>query len=318
MPSAGERPAPLLVILGPTAVGKTALSLALAERFNGEIVSADSRQVYRGMDIGAAKPSAEARARVPHHLLDVVNPDETLSVAQYQRMAYAAISEVLARRRLPILAGGTGQYISAVVEGWRFPDVPPNPALRAELEAYAAAHGPQALHDRLRRHDPPAAERIHPHNVRRVVRALEVCLQSGRPISELQRRAPPPYHILHIGLTRPRQDLYARIDARLEQMMRDGLLDEVRHLLAAGYDCSLPAMSGLGYAQLCRYLTGECALKIALEAIRRETRDFVRRQETWFRKYNRAARWFDMTENAEQTIIRQVSVWLESQGAWTG
>ncbi len=312
MPSAGNSKGPLVVVLGPTAVGKTALSITLAQALNGEIVSADSRQVYQGMDIGAAKPTPEEQALVPHHLLDLVKPDEWLSLAIYQAKAYAAIDDILARQRLPLLVGGTGQYISAVIEGWGIPEVPPNPALRKELEAYAAAHSPQALHDRLARHDPVSAGRIHPHNVRRVIRALEVFLESGRPISAQQGKTAPPYHILQIGLTRPREALHQRIDARIDQMMQDGLLEEVQALLAAGYSRKLPAMSGLGYAQLSTYLLDEVSLEAGLQAIRQETRDFARRQDVWFRKYNRDACWFEMAEITAQTIIEYVRTQLRN------
>ena len=183
MPSAGKQRGPLIVILGPTASGKTDLAITVAQQFQGEIVSADSRLVYRGMDIGAAKPTLTQRALVPHHLLDVVAPDEVLSLARYQELAYAAIDDILTRGRLPLLVGGTGQYISAVIEGWGIPEIPPNPTLRERLERYASTHGAQALHHWLRQHDPKAAARIHPHNIRRVIRALEVCLESGTPIS---------------------------------------------------------------------------------------------------------------------------------------
>ncbi len=311
MPSAGKGTGPLIVILGPTAVGKTALAITLAQRLSGEIVSADSRLVYQGMNIGVAKPTAEEQARVPHHLIDLVRPDQKLSLAVYQRLAYQAIDDILARGRLPLLVGGTGQYISAVIEGWGIPEVPPNPRLRQKLERYAATHGPPALHDRLRQHDPVSAARIHSHNVRRVIRALEVCLESGQPISQLQRKTPPPYHIVQIGLTRPRAELHRRIDQRIHQMMQAGLLEEVRGLLAAGYSRNLPAMSGLGYAQLASHLHGEISLEDAVQAIRRETRDFARRQETWFRRYNRDAHWFEMAENTALAIIEFVRQWLE-------
>lgn len=314
MLSAGNDPVtgPLIVLLGPTAVGKTALALRLAQAFVGEIVSADSRLVYIGMDIGVAKPTPAERALVPHHLLDIVTPAQTLSLAAFQRLAYAAINDIHRRGRLPLLVGGTGQYISAVIEGWSIPEVRPNPALRTKLEAYAEQHGPAVLWERLRSCDPEAAARIHPHNVRRVVRALEVFLESGRPISAQQRRTPPPYRILQIGLTRPRHDLHARIDARIDQMLAAGLLEEVRGLLAAGFDRRCPAMSGLGYRQIIAYLEGEYSLEEAIAALRRETRDFARRQEVWFRKYNCGAHWFDMTETPTETIIEFARQWLES------
>ena len=311
-PAPAEPRLPVVVLFGPTAVGKTALSLDLAAAIGGEILSVDSRLVYRQMDIGVAKPTPEERRRVPHHLLDLVAPDETLSLAVFQRLAYTTIADVAARDHVPLLVGGTGQYISAVIEGWNIPEVRPNPALRAELEAEAIEQGPQALHARLLGCDPVAAEAIHPNNVRRVVRALEVFLETGQPISQLQRKTPPPYDVLQIGLTRPREVLHDRIDARLDAMLAAGLLDEVRGLLAAGVGRTLPAMSGLGYAQLAAYLDGETTWDEAVTAIRRETRDFARRQEVWFKKYNAAARWFDLENTAPADVVAFVRSWLES------
>jgi len=284
----------LLVIVGPTAVGKTALALRLGKALGGEVVSADSRQVYRGMDIGTAKPTAEERARIPHHLMNIRDPDEPLSLAEYQALAYRAIDDSLARGKLPMLVGGTGQYVHAVAEGWGIPAVPPDEALRAELYAEAETAGPQALHARLRALDPVAAERIDPRNVRRVVRALEVCLIAGQPISELQRKTPPPYRVLQVGLTRPRPALYRRADDRVEGMMAAGLVDEVRRLVEAGYGWHLPAMSGLGYREIGAYLRGEIPLEEAALCIKRETRRFIRHQYNWFRLSDPHIRWFDL------------------------
>lgn len=309
----GNPAGPLVTLIGPTAVGKTALALLLAETLGGEIVSADSRLVYRGMNIGVAKPTPEEQARVAHHLIDLVEPSETVSLARFQQEAYAAIDSILARNKLPVLAGGTGQYVSAVIEGWGIPEVAPNANLRAELEAQAAAQGAQALWDRLAQHDPPAAAKIHPNNVRRVVRALEVFLETGQPISALQEKHPPPYRTLQIGLTRPRDDLHARIDARIEAMLADGLIGEVQALLDAGYDRRCPAMSGLGYRQIITYLEEECTLQEALEQLRLGTRDFARRQAVWFQKYNQNARWFDMTEIEPATIVEYVRGWLGNE-----
>jgi len=209
----------LVTVVGPTAVGKTALSLHLAESLGGEIVSADSRLFYRGMDIGTAKPTPEELARIPHHLVDVADPDETVGLAEFQEQATAAIASIHARGKLPLLVGGTGQYVRAVVEGWRVPRVPPDARLRAEMEAQVERDGAEALHARLARLDPVAAERIDPRNVRRVIRALEVCLITGQPISEQQGKQPPPYRILQIGLTMERAALYARADRRVEAMV---------------------------------------------------------------------------------------------------
>lgn len=290
---------PLLVIVGPTAVGKTALALWLAEKLDGEIVSADSRLLYQGMDVGTAKPTAAERQRVPHHLIDVCRPDETLSLGEYQRLAYAAIEAIHQRGRLPILVGGTGQYAQAVVGGWGIPAVPPQPALRTAL---AALGGPE-LARWLQELDPLAAGRIDPRNVRRVIRALEVIMVSGRPMSLLQRKSAPPYQMVMVGLTCGRAELYRRIDKRVEQMMADGLLAELQGLRAAGYGRDLPAMSGLGYRQLWAYLDGECTLAEAVERIQFETHRFARQQYTWFRLDDPAIHWFDVDQEGVYAAV---------------
>jgi len=302
---------PLLVIVGPTAVGKTDLSLHLAEVFEGEIVSADSRLFYRGMDVGTAKPTLEERARFPHHLIDVADPDETVGLAEFQEQAYAAIDGVHARGKLPLLVGGTGQYVRAVVEGWRIPRVPPDPALRAELEAQAEREGSERLHARLARLDPVAARRLDHRNVRRVVRALEVCLITGQPISEQQGKQPPPYRILQIGLTMERAALYDRADRRVEAMIAAGLEDEVRGLVEAGYGWDLPAMSGLGYAQFRPYFEGQVTLEEVVAEIERATRCFIRHQYNWFRLNDPAIRWFDVTETALGEIEQVVRAGIQ-------
>ncbi|MBN1977915.1 MAG: tRNA (adenosine(37)-N6)-dimethylallyltransferase MiaA [Anaerolineae bacterium] len=286
----------LLVLVGPTAVGKTALSLHLAEKLDGEIVSADSRLFYRGMDIGTAKPTPDERARVPHHLIDIAAPDETVGLAEFHEQAAAAIAGIHARGKLPLLVGGTGQYVRAVVEGWRVPRVSPDAGLRAELEVQAEREGAESLHARLARLDPAAAEKIDPRNVRRVIRALEVCLVTGRPISEQQGKQPPPYRAFQIGLTMEREALYARADERIEAMMAAGLEDEVRRLVEAGYGWELPAMSGLGYVQFRPYFAGEAALEDVVIEIKRATRRFIRHQYNWFRLDDPAIRWFDAVE----------------------
>jgi tRNA dimethylallyltransferase len=278
----------------------------LAEALDGEIVSADSRQIYRGMDIGTAKATADERARVPHHLLDVVAPDQVLSLAQYQHLAYAAINGILARGRIPFLVGGTGQYIMAVVEGWQVPRVPPDEALRRELYQQAEEEGAEALHDRLRALDPVAASRIDARNVRRVVRALEVCLVTGEPISELQTKSPPPYRILMLGLARPRPQLYQRIDKRVERMIESGLEDEVRQLVAAGYGFDLPAMSGVGYGQFETYLAGETTREEVVCDIKRTTRRFVRHQGNWFRRDGARIQWFDAEPDPSTAVLHRV------------
>jgi tRNA dimethylallyltransferase len=301
---------PLIVIVGPTAAGKTALSLELAAALDGEIVSADSRQVYLGMDIGTAKVTPAEQALVRHHLLDIVGPDQSLSVTEYQRLAYAAIDDILARGRLPFLVGGTGQYIHAVVEGWHVPAVAPQSELRASLQAAAEHQGLEALHARLAALDPLAATRIDYRNVRRVIRALEVCLTTGQLISDLQRKSPPPYRILQIGVTRPRPALYARIDARVDRMIADGLIAEVARLLAAGYGLDLPAMSGIGYGQIGRHLLGECTLTDAVALIKKQTRRFVHQQGVWFRANDPAIRWLPPDLVPVSDLCRWLSAWL--------
>lgn len=301
---------PLIAIVGPTAVGKTAISLRLARQFDGEIVSADSRQIYRGLDIGTDKASPAQRQTVPHHLLDVVDPDEVLTLAQYQQAAFATIDDIHSRGRLPLLVGGTGLYVRAVLEGLGIPEVPPDEALRGELEAFAAAQGHDALHARLQALDPLAAERIDARNVRRVIRALEVCLVTGQPISRLQEATPPPYRILRIGLTRPRTALYERIDRRVERMLAEGLSAETQRLLEAGYGPELPALTGLGYRQISQHLRGELTLEEALAAIKQQTRRFVRQQATWFRQDDERIRWFDLEAVAYEAIAGVVAGWL--------
>ena len=296
---------PLIAILGPTAVGKTAIAIRLCRDFDGEIISADSRQTYRGLDIGTAKPTPQEQAAAVHHLIDVVDPDQTLGLAEYQELAYAAINDVLARKRVPFLVGGTGQWVRAVIEGWRVPHVPPDAALRAELEAEAACAGSQALHARLAAVDPKAAAKIDYRNVRRVIRALEVYLKTGTPITEQQRVQLPPYRTLQIGLTMPRKMLYARIDARVDRMLADGLVDEVKRLVAHGYGLELPAMSGLGYRQIGQHLAGETSPDEAAHLIKKETRRFVRQQYTWFRLDDPAIHWFDVSRD-DYDALRQV------------
>jgi tRNA dimethylallyltransferase len=286
----------LIAIVGPTAVGKSALAIRLAEAVGGEIVSADSRQVYRLMDIGTDKPPPEVRRRVPHHMIDLVWPDEPFTLAQYQEGAYTAIEDIHRRGRVPILAGGTPLYINAVLEGWTIPRVAPNPDLRRRLEQEAAELGPRSLFERLRELDPRAAERILPTNTRRIVRALEVIYSTGRPISEQQGKRPPPYHVLVIGLTCDRDILYRRIDARVDDQIRRGLIDEVAGLLARGYSEHLPSMTGLGYRQIVDYLKGRATLEEAVQRLKWDTHNFARHQGNWFRRMQNV-HWIDTTQN---------------------
>jgi tRNA dimethylallyltransferase len=312
--------APLAVLCGPTAVGKTSLAVALAQRLDAEIVCADSRTVYRGMDIGTAKPTAAQRAAVPHHLLDVADPEETFTVAQFQRLAREAIAAIRQRGRLPLLVGGTGLYIRAVVDDLGLPAVPPDPVLRARLEADARAAGPAALHARLQALDPVAASRIHPHNVRRVIRALEVCLATGRPISSQQRRGPPAAAVI-VGLWRARPDLYRRIDARVDEQLSAGLLEETRRLLQRGVPLQAPAMQGLGYKELAGYLLGRYDYAEAVRRLKRHTRRYAKRQLTWFRRDARI-RWVDATGREPAALLPEVhaimvaAISAQGRGEW--
>jgi tRNA dimethylallyltransferase len=311
MPKNTPKP-PLIVILGPTAVGKTETALQLAEALDGEIVSADSRLFYRGMDIGTAKPAPAELARVPHHLVDVADPDETWSLAMFQRAAQAAIAEIHARGRLPFLVGGTGQYIRAVTEAWEIPEVAPDFRMREALEKWAQEVGPDGLHRRLAEVDPEAAERIDPRNLRRTVRALEVILRTGKRFSAQKSRGESPYRVLQLGLTRPRPELYARIDARIEAMLEAGLLDEVRGLLAAGYAPDLPSMSAIGYRQMVQVLQGEITLEEAVTLMKRLTRQFVRRQANWFKPDDPNIHWFRAGAGAAAEMESKVHLFLTS------
>lgn len=289
-PSATDSPVPerddrpkIVVIAGPTAVGKTRLGIELALRHNGEVVNADSRYLYRGMDIGVAKPDIVERRGVPHHLIDICDPAGDMSLATYQELAMRAIASVLARGRLPLLVGGTPLYINAVVEGWQIPRVPPHPEIRARLEAEAAEHGPERLTDRLREVDPVAAERSG-RNLRRVIRALEIYEVTGRPMSAQEGKGPPPFNALELHLTMPREALYAAIDRRVDDQIERGLVEEVRRLLEGGLSPDAPSMSSLGYRQLVPYLEGRLSLAEAIAQIKRDTHRYVRHQETWLRR----------------------------------
>lgn len=304
---------PLIVILGPTAVGKTEIAILLAERLGGEIISADSRQFYRGMDIGTAKPSAEQRSRVAHHLIDIADPHQTWSLAVFQRAAQQAIQAIYARGHLPFLVGGTGQYIEAITSAWQVPRVEPDPDLRRVLEAWSVEIGPAGLHARLSSLDPEAAAQINPRNLRRTIRALEVILRSGRKFSDQRKPGQPAYQVLQIGLTLPRSQLYARIDARIEAMIKAGLLEEVRALLEKGFPADLTAFSAIGYREMIACLRGEIDLTEAVAIMKRRTRQFVRHQANWFKTRDTDITWFLAENNVENAIEAFIRTWLKSR-----
>ena len=291
----------LVAIVGPTAVGKSRLALGLGQAFDAEIVAADSRQVYRYMDIGTAKPGPEERALVPHHLIDVVAPDEDFSLALYQQMAYRAVAEIQGRGRLALLVGGSGLYVRAVVGGLSIPPIPPDAELRRSLQEIAAKEGYMALYEELKRCDPDAAARIDPRNIRRLIRAIEVSRHASVPFSQLQR-SEPLFRTLMIGLTTARDDLYRRIDSRVDDMIEQGLVQEVEGLLERGYTLDLPSMSGVGYRQIGQYLRGQIDLAEAVERIKFETHRIARHQYAWFRLKDEAVHWFDVRDDTQAPI----------------
>ena len=301
----------LVAVVGPTAVGKSALAISLADVFSGEIVSGDSRQVYRRLDIGTAKPTAEERHRVPHHLIDIADPEESFNLRHFLRLAHAAFEDIWHRGLLPIITGGTGQYIWAVLEGWQLPSLPSQDSLRSALERQASSEE-HNLFEELRQIDPESAQRIDPRNVRRMVRAIEVHRTTGRPLSHWRRKEQPSFDPLIIGLEIPRADLYARIDRRVDEMMRRGLLDEVKNLLASGCNPDLPALSGIGYQEMCLHLAGEYSLNTAIERIKTHSHRLARQQATWFKRSDSRIHWLNVdgttTEQASELVKDFVDV----------
>jgi len=296
----------LVAVVGPTSVGKSKLALYLAQAFDGEIVSADSRQVYRYMDIGTAKPTPQEQASVPHHLIDILEPDEDFSLAQYQQLAYKAIKDINKRQKLALLVGGSGLYVWSVLEGWEIPAIAPDPKFRRRLEAKAARGEEEELYQELARLDPAAAQKIDPRNVRRTIRALEVHRNAQAPISKLQGKAAPLLNTVIIGLTAERPELYRRIDSRVDEMIKQGLVDEVKQLLDRGYDAGLPAMSGIGYKQITMYLKGELTLADAVQQTKFETHRLARHQYSWFRLKDVRIGWFDIQKDKEAKILARL------------
>jgi tRNA dimethylallyltransferase len=297
----------LLAIVGPTGVGKSQLALRLAQAFSGEIVNADSRQIYRYLDVGTAKPSPQERALVPHHLIDIVNPNENFSLAQYQQLALKAIESIQQRDKLPIVVGGSGQYVWSVLEGWGIPQVAPDPEFRQSLEEKAARGGEEELHNELASVDPEAAERIDPRNVRRTIRALEVYRETETPFSQLQRKEAPPFNTLVIGLTTDREELYRRIDSRVDRMIEQGLVEEVKQLASRGFSFDMTAISSIGYKQIALFLKGEITLAVAIQQTKFETHRLARQQYTWFQLEDSRIHWFDIQRTADMQITSLVS-----------
>jgi tRNA dimethylallyltransferase len=304
---AGSQSTPLIALVGPTASGKTDLALKLHDHLPLEAIGADSRQVYRLMDIGTAKPSREQQAALKHHLVDVVMPDEDFHLAEYLRLVQRAISEIRGRGQIPLLVGGTAQYVWAVLEGWTVPSVPPDLELRAELSETARRLGPGRLHSLLSEIDPEAARSIHPHNARRLIRALELFKHSGRPPSRQLTQRTPRTDAIVFGIALPRPGLYARIDARVDEMFRFGLIEEVERLLDLGYSPSLPSMSGIGYTQVAQLLSGKIARAEAMTGTKTATHRLARQQSTWFRASDQRIQW--VAPGDIEPVVRAVSQW---------
>ena len=303
---------PLIAIVGPTAVGKTSLAVDLCQRFDGEVINADSRQAYRGMDIGTAKPTPEELSKAPHHLLDLLDPSEHFGLGTFLPLAQEAAADIAARGKLPILSGGAGQYVWAMLEGQTVPAVPPDPELRASLEKAAKEEGAQALHDRLRQVDPARADALDPRNVRRVVRALEIYLATNKKPSELAQNTTSTGDYLVIGLTMDRKALYRRIDDRVDMMMQAGFLAEVARLAQAGYPMGQGALDSPGYRELGLHLNGELSLEDAVSRTKTQTHRLARRQYTWFKPSDPRIKWLDasgpgLTEQAAELVSAYLS-----------
>ncbi|MCC6904477.1 MAG: tRNA (adenosine(37)-N6)-dimethylallyltransferase MiaA [Anaerolineae bacterium] len=310
-----SRRVPLLIaVVGPTAAGKTALAVELTRQLGGEIISADSRQVYRRMDIGTAKPTRDEQGAAPHHLIDILDPQEWLNLPHYQALATEAITGVVKRGRIPLLVGGTGQYVRAVLEGWSAPEIAPDHGLRLDLEGVADTYGASVLFRRLQQADGGSALTIDYRNIRRVVRALEVTDKAGIPFSLLRSRGEAPYRILRLGVTRDRALLYERADRRVDAMIAAGLVEEVRRLHAAGCGWELPSMSSLGYAQIGQYLRGELPLEEAIGLIKRETRRYIRQQYNWFRLDDPGIHWFDLDRVLPEAVVMRVRSLIAAMG----
>ena len=298
---------PLIILTGPTAAGKSDLAVRLAQRIRGEIISADSMQVYRQMDIGTAKIRTDEMQGIPHHLIDVKDPDEPFNVVIFQSLARDAMEKIYAKGHIPILTGGTGFYIQAVLRDINFAENDNDSSYRKELEQMAETHGPICLHQMLMEKDPESAAAIHPNNVKKVIRALEFLQQTGEKISDhnrTQAEQKSPYNFAYFVLTLDRERLYARIDQRVDQMIEAGLVQEVKKLMDQGYDTHLVSMQGLGYKEICAHLKGECTLQEAIDQIKLGTRHFAKRQLTWFRREKEVI-WLDKDSYTSEDEILQ-------------
>lgn len=305
----------VIVIAGPTAVGKTKFAIRAAQEFGGEIVSCDSMQLYRYMDIGSAKPTPEEAAAVPHHLVDIIDPRQPFSVAEYRRLALDAIADIVTRGRVPVVSGGTGLYLNSILYDMDFSKDPGDMEYRRELMDLAEAEGPEAVHDILKEKDPAAAELIHPNNTKRVVRALER-IHDGeeqvRPFAQI-REENRDYEFILVALTRDRQELYDRINRRVDQLIEAGLVEEVRSLMEMGLDASDISMKGIGYKEIMAFLEGECDLATAVDNVKKNTRHYAKKQLTWYRRYDRIY-WLDISAYGDdEEAIGALLSWLRKR-----
>lgn len=301
-----------MVLIGPTAVGKTSLSIELAKKFNGEIISGDSMQIYKGMDIATAKITKQEMQGIPHHLIDIIEPDESFSVAQFQELVRAKITEITARGKLPIIVGGTGLYIQSVLYDYQFQETASDTDFRSKLEVLADKEGSNVVHDMLRKVDPEAADSIHHHNVRRVIRALEVHHVTGQKMSELQKQQKREllYDAIIIGLTMDRELLYERINLRVDQMVQQGLLEEVSFFYNKGLrNCQ--SIQAIGYKELFQYMDRNQSLEESIEELKQNSRRYAKRQLTWFRN-KISVKWFDMTDSVKKGDISKKIVEISS------
>lgn len=306
---------PIVGIVGATAVGKTATAIRLAQDLDGEVVSVDSRYFYRGMNIGTAKPSLIEQQGIPHHLIDIANPDEVVSLGIFQKMASDVIMDVHNRGKVPILVGGTGQYIRAVVEGWSVPEVAPQIKLRGYLQHVSDQQGKGKLIEWLQKLDPQSLELVDLQNPRRVIRALEVILTSGKAFSEQRKKHPSKFAMLQVGLSLPRAQLYQRADDRVERMMSNGFLNEVKTLIANGFDENLPSMTAIGYYELCAYLRGKMTLTEAIYKIKMRTHNFIRKQATWFRANDPNIHWVDMNQFSSDEVNHLARIHMQRESS---
>lgn len=303
----------IVAIAGPTAVGKTKFAIEIAKRFHGEIVSCDSMQLYKYMDIGSAKPTKEEQAQVPHHLVDLIDPRGEFSVAQYQKLARDAISEIQSRGKLPVISGGTGLYLNSLLYEMDFSKVPESSDYRRKLEQRAETEGGEALHKLLAQQDPQAAERIHPNNVKKTIRALER-LHEGegnvKPFQQVQQET-SDYETILIGLTRDRAELYDRINRRVDLLIEQGLLEEVEELMRMGLTEDHISMKAIGYKEIMAYFHGKCSLETAIDTVKKNTRHYAKKQLTWFRRYDKI-RWYNISEYTnDETAVEGIAGWLE-------